>query len=203
MTDHSTSSPFQQERAHTAPAQLGFKKSREKMSWDLDETVFEINRSFFTTHLLPPSPLPTDVSAHDIVRKLLDLGTISSEGCWKGWTQPTDSFAMEDDVFRRFESLVEMVLQAYTPPGKSRTTEFKCNSAFPLWYHMRRNTSKSDCYGIPVNAKLVHDEETHKRQPQWADISVPGELEMHNSGIDFGDVRTFSLLPPLSHRLLI
>ena len=200
MAEHTTTSsnsmlsPFKQKRAYTAPPQLGLKQERNNMIWDLDEVLPEIDRSFFKTHLLPPSPLPADVSVHSIVRKLRDLGKINLEGRWRGWTQPTDNIAKEDDVFGRFESLVATILEAYAPPGKPRTIEFKCNPAFSLWSHMRTNTSKPDCYGIRVNAKLVHDEGTRKKQPQWVDVAVPGEFKKKDSVADFNDVRTCSLL---------
>ncbi|KIP12352.1 hypothetical protein PHLGIDRAFT_113827 [Phlebiopsis gigantea 11061_1 CR5-6] len=74
LSSPSSLSPMKTSRARTAPTGIGLAQERENLIWDLDETVPEIDRSFFETHLLPPSPLPPGVTAESIVANLIASG---------------------------------------------------------------------------------------------------------------------------------
>lgn len=179
----SSLSPMKPSKARTAATQSSLAQERENLLLDLDETVPEIDRSFFETHLLPPSPLPSGVTTESIVANLIASGHAKVEEGWKRWRQPSDSTASEDKFFGKFEFLAEDILSACRNVPLVKTTRFLCNPKAKPESSSRENTSKPDAYALrnPVESSVT-------TSLRWVDVAVPAEFKKTNHRADREDV---------------
>ncbi|KIP12353.1 hypothetical protein PHLGIDRAFT_113828 [Phlebiopsis gigantea 11061_1 CR5-6] len=190
-------SPMKPSKARTAATQSSLAQERENLLLDLDETVPEIDRSFFETHLLPPSPLPPGATVKSIVSNLISSGHVKEGARWKGWNLPSDSPSHEDVVFRKFESLAEAILAAYQPLDRGKTTRFLCNPNAIPESTSRVSTSKPDAYAL--RSRTAHDA-TPVDSLRWVDVAVPGEFKKTNKPAAENDNRV-KILWSMNHMM--
>ena len=163
--------PVKLSRARTAPAQIHLTQVPENLVRDFNKTVPEIPRSFFETHLLPPSPLTTGVAIESISRSLCTLGTITRRRLWRDGSSTSirPDHSRGDNVFGNFELLVEDILTSHQVLERGKVVKFVCNPRrTPISTQRAGSASKPDCYALH-NGRSGH--------PRWLDIAVPGEFK--------------------------